>query len=222
MQNIKKKWDNNHKNPALRTEYPNELVVSFMNSYFPRELSSRKKISILDIGCGSGRHVKLFAENRFRVFGIDFSKSAIFNTKNLLRKNNLRAELKCSSMHNLPFKDNYFDGVLSFGVFYYSDSKGMKKSIKEMYRVLKKGGTGFINIRSTNDYRYGKGKKIEKNTYVLNIKDTNELDLKIHFLNRNQLRNYFKQFKKIEIEKNEFSYKNVRMLNSDWLVRVIK
>ena len=222
MQNIKKKWDNNHKNPALRTEYPNELVVSFMNSYFPRELSSRKKISILDIGCGSGRHVKLFAENRFRVFGIDFSKSAIFNTKNLLRKNNLRAELKCSSMHNLPFKDNYFDGVLSFGVFYYSDSKGMKKSIKEMYRVLKKGGTGFINIRSTNDYRYGKGKKIEKNTYVLNIKDTNELDLKIHFLNRNQLRNYFKQFKKIEIKKNEFSYKNVRMLNSDWLVRVIK
>ena len=222
MQNIKKKWDNNHKNPALRTEYPNELVVSFMNSYFPRELSSRKKISILDIGCGSGRHVKLFAENRFRVFGIDFSKSAIFNTKNLLRKNNLRAELKCSSMHNLPFKDNYFDGVLSFGVFYYSDSKGMKKSIKEMYRVLKKGGTGFINIRSTNDYRYGKGKKIENNTYILNIKDTNELDLKIHFLNRNQLRNYFKQFKKIEIEKNEFSYKNVRMLNSDWLVRVIK
>ena len=222
MQNIKKKWDNNHKNPALRTEYPNELVVSFMNSYFPRELSSRKKISILDIGCGSGRHVKLFAENRFQVFGIDFSKSAIFNTKNLLRKNKLRAELKCSDMHNLPFKDNYFDGVLSFGVFYYSDSKGMKKSIKEMYRVLKKGGTGFINIRSTNDYRYGKGKKIENNTYVLNIKDTNELDLKIHFLNRNQLRNYFKQFKKIEIEKNEFSYKNVRMLNSDWLVRVIK
>ena len=222
MQNIKKKWDNNHKNPALRTEYPNELVVSFMNSYFPRELSSRKKISILDIGCGSGRHVKLFAENRFRVFGIDFSKSAIFNTKNLLRKNKLRAELKCSDMHNLPFKDNYFDGVLSFGVFYYSDSKGMKKSIKEMYRVLKKGGTGFINIRSTNDYRYGKGKKIENNTYILNIKDTNELDLKIHFLNRNQLRNYFKQFKKIEIEKNEFSYKNVRMLNSDWLVRVIK
>ena len=222
MQNIKKKWDNNHKNPALRTEYPNELVVSFMNSYFPRELSSRKKISILDIGCGSGRHVKLFAENRFQVFGIDFSKSAIFNTKNLLRKNKLRAELKCSDMHNLPFKDNYFDGVLSFGVFYYSDSKGMKKSIKEMYRVLKKGGTGFINIRSTNDYRYGKGKKIENNTYILNIKDTNELDLKIHFLNRNQLRNYFKQFKKIEIEKNEFSYKNVRMLNSDWLVIVIK
>ena len=222
MQNLKKKWNNVHKNSVLRTKYPNESVVRFMNSDFPRSLSSRRKISILDIGCGSGRHVKLFAENRFQVFGIDFSKSAIFNTKNLLRKNKLRAELKCSDMHNLPFKDNYFDGVLSFGVFYYSDSKGMKKSIKEMYRVLKKGGTGFINIRSTNDYRYGKGKKIENNTYVLNIKDTNELDLKIHFLNRNQLRNYFKQFKKIEIEKNEFSYKNVRMLNSDWLVRVIK
>jgi ubiquinone/menaquinone biosynthesis C-methylase UbiE len=222
MQNLKKKWNNVHKNSVLRTKYPNESVVRFMNSDFPRSLSSRRKISILDIGCGSGRHVKLFAENRFQVFGIDFSKSAIFNTKNLLRKNKLRAELKCSDMHNLPFKDNYFDGVLSFGVFYYSDSKGMKKSIKEMYRVLKKGGTGFINIRSTNDYRYGKGKKIENNTYILNIKDTNELDLKIHFLNRNQLRNYFKQFKKIEIEKNEFSYKNVRMLNSDWLVRVIK
>ena len=56
MQNLKKKWGNTHKNPVLRTKYPNESVVRFMNSDFPRDLSSRRKISILDIGCGSGRH----------------------------------------------------------------------------------------------------------------------------------------------------------------------
>ena len=78
-------------------------------------------------------------------------------------------------------------------VFYYSDSKGMKKSIREMRRVLKKGGVGFINLRSTNDYRYGKGKKVESNTYILKIKNTNELNLKIHFLNKNQVHSYYQQ-----------------------------
>ena len=222
MQNLKKKWNSFFKKPMFRTKYPHESVVRFMNSCFPKNINLRKKKFILDIGCGSGRHVKLFAENKFKVFGTDFSESAIHNTKNLLKKNNLKAVLKNSDMYNLPFKDNYFDGVLSFGVFYYSDSKGMKKSIREMRRVLKKGGVGFINLRSTNDYRYGKGKKVESNTYILKIKNTNELNLKIHFLNKNQVHSYFKLYKKVEIEKNEISYNNLRMIHSDWLIKVTK
>jgi ubiquinone/menaquinone biosynthesis C-methylase UbiE len=222
MKNMKKKWDSFFKKKAFRTKYPNESVVRFMNSSFSKKLSKRKKTTILDIGCGSGRHVKLFAENKFKVYGTDLSSNAIKNTKNIIKKNKLKADLKCTDMHSLPYKDNFFNGILSFGVFYYTDSRGMKKSIKEMYRVLKKGGSGFINLRSIDDYRHGKGKKIEKNTYILNIKNTNEFNMKVHFLNKNDLNNYFKKYKKIEIEKHEFSYNNLKMLHSDWLIKVTK
>ena len=222
MNRYKKKWHKSHKKLRFRPQYPNESVVRFMNYNFPKDLKKRSKKRILDIGCGGGRHVKLFAESKFKTYGIDISKSGIQHTIKLLKKNDLKANVKYSDMHNLPFKENYFDGIISFGVFYYSDSKGMKMCIKEMYRVLKYGGKCFVNLRSTNDYRYGKGRKLETNTFVMNIKDTNEFNLKIHFLTKKQLYIYFKKFKKIKIEKNEFSYNNMKMLHSDWLISLIK
>jgi len=222
MKTSKNVWTLAHKKSRFRPQYPSESVVRFINSYFPKDFKSRNKRKILDIGCGSGRHVKFFSENKFKTYGVEISKSGIYYTKKLLSKNNLKAEIKCSDMLDLPFKDNYFDGAISFGVFYYSDSKGMKKSINEMYRVMKKGGKGFINLRSTNDYRCGKGRKIEQNTFVMNIKETNEYNFTIHFLTKKNIFSYFKKFKKIRTEKNEFSYNNMKMLHSDWLISVIK
>ena len=219
MKTSKNLWVQTHNKSRFRPKYPCESVVRFINSSFSKDRSKKK---ILDIGCGAGRHVKLLSENKFKTYGVEFSKSGIHYTKKLLRQNNLKAEINYSDMSELPFKDNYFDGVISFGVFYYSDSKGMKKGINEMHRVMKNGGAGFINIRSTNDYRYGKGKKIEQNTFVMNIKETNEYNLTIHFLTKKNILTYFKKFKKIKIEINEFSYNNMKMLHSDWLITVIK
>jgi hypothetical protein len=56
----------------------------------------------------------------------------------------------------------------------------------------------------------------------MNIKETNEYNLTIHFLTKKNILTYFKKFKKIKIEINEFSYNNMKMLHSDWLITVIK
>lgn len=47
-------------------------------------------------------------------------------------------------MTNLPYEDSLFDGIISFGVFYYTDSAGMKKAVSELYRVLKKNGKALM------------------------------------------------------------------------------
>ena len=58
----------------------------------------------------------------------------------------------------------------------------MKKSISDLHRIMKVNGKAFINLRTINDYRFGKGEEIERNTFVLDIQETNEYNMKMHFL----------------------------------------
>jgi len=69
---------------------------------------------ILDLGCGSGRHTVYFAKNGFDVYGIDVAPSGIKMTKKWLKKENLKANLKVGNIYKkLPYKDNFFDAVIS-------------------------------------------------------------------------------------------------------------
>lgn len=222
MDVFEKHWNEAHGQDRFRPKYPSEFVVRFMNACFSKNYKLREKTKILDIGCGGGRHVKLFAENGFRTYGVDFSGEGIEQTKKVLSEHGLNAELKICDMRELPYDDAFFDGVISFGVFYYADANGMRDSIGELCRVLKTKAAGFVNLRTTDDYRYGKGKEIERNTFVLGIEETNEVNLTMHFLSLQDVHDYFKKVSLINIEKNEFTSNNLKVLNSDWLITVVK
>tara|TARA_B100000315_G_C14494375_1_gene549195 strand:+ start:427 stop:1095 length:669 start_codon:yes stop_codon:yes gene_type:complete len=215
-------WNKLHQKPQFRPKYPSEYVVRFMYSCFSLDLINRGKIKILDIGCGGGRHIKLFAENGFNTYGVDFSSVGIEYSNIFLSEYDLTAELMKSDMKGLPYKDEFFDGAISFGVFYYTDSLGMKKSISDLHRIMKVNGKAFINLRTINDYRFGKGEEIERNTFVLDIQETNEYNMKMHFLCEKDVYDYFSIFKEIKLEKNEFTKNNLKVLNSDWLITVVK
>jgi ubiquinone/menaquinone biosynthesis C-methylase UbiE len=219
---MKQMWDDLYKLPRFRPQYPNESVVRFLFTNFPADRRKRKNLKILDVGCGGGRHVKLFAEQGFDVSGVDFSKEAITQAKKMLKRFNLSAELQQGDMTNLPYEDNLFDGIISFGVFYYIDSAGMKKAIGELHRVLKKNGRALIQTRTADDYRFGKGRETGKNTFVLEIKETNERGMPIHFLTKEDVYEYYSKFSKINIERNELTMNNLTLLNSDWIITVEK
>jgi ubiquinone/menaquinone biosynthesis C-methylase UbiE len=219
---VKEKWEELHSQPRFWPQYPNESVVRFMFTNFPTDLEQRKPLKVLDIGCGGGRHVKLFAEQGFAVYGTDLSEEGIRQTQVMLVRHNLTAELMQCDMTKLPYGNNFFDGAVSFGVFYYSDSKKAKKAISELYRMLKDGGKTLINMRTTNDYRFGKGKQIEENTFILTISKTNEEGMPVHFLTEEAVYEYFSQFSRINLERYEYTYDNLKQLNSDWIITVEK
>lgn len=214
MNNIK--WNEMYKLKKFNPQYPSETIVRFLFTNF----NIKKNKKILDIGCGNGRHVKLFAEQGFDVYGCDYSKEGINQTKKMLKKFNLNAKIKFADMTNLPYEDNFFDGIVSYGVFYYGNSKIMKKAIDELYRVLKIGGKAIIITRTNEDYRFNKGKKVEHNTYILDINETNEKGMILHFLSKEDVFEYYSKFKKIILEKNNFTLNNREILNSDWIITV--
>ena len=213
-------WNTLHSYERFRPKYPSEHLVRFIFTQFPRDLKSRNGLKILDIGCGAGRHTVFLAQEGFQTYACDISEKGIKCLKEELRVKNLSATVVKSDMEKILYPDNFFDGVVSYGVFYYNDSKGYENAISEMQRVLKKGGKAFVFSRTIDDYRYGKGTKIEKNTFVLDIADTNEKDMTMHFLDRDEINAKFSEFENVIVEKTETTFANLEKKDSDWIIIV--
>ena len=172
----------------------------------------------LDIGAGAGRHMKLASELGFEPYGIDVSPVGLRHAHQRLRAVKIRHELAQASMFTLPFADGSFGVVLSFGVFCYGTSDEMRRAINEARRVLVRGGRLFAVLRTTQDYRFGKGEQIEPATFRLKIKDTNEYDTVQHFVAEQEIGIYFAEFSSVSFEKTETTLANRTRLDSDWLI----
>lgn len=103
---------------------------------------------VLEIGCGIGMDGLEFAKNGANYTGIDLSDKSIKVCKEHFKLFNQTGEIINTDVNNLPFDDNTFDLVYSFGVLHHNSS--MQKGIDEVFRVLKPGGK--IEIMVYNRY----------------------------------------------------------------------
>jgi len=158
-----------------------------------QELKKNKVKKILDHGCGTGRHYFLLKSKGFNVYGCDNSKTAL----KFIRGIDPKAKLKKCDVSKLPYKSNFFDGVASIAVIQHATIKKIKKTIKEISRVLKKNGLLFLITISNRDPSYKTGKEIEKNTKI----NIDQIDSKIphHFFNKKELIGLFHNFKIVRL-----------------------
>lgn len=124
--------------------------------------------SILDLGCGLGRHSILFAKHGFKVTAVDLSPEAIFYAKEWKKKEHVDYLCKVSDMKTLPFSDDAFDRVFSYHVISHSDTEGIQAVIDEITRVLKPNGKVFLTLCSKAHYAYTKNEfpRIDDNTIL--------------------------------------------------------
>ena len=102
------------------------------------------KGAVLDIGCGDGRLLALFAQQPGRrtqdLYGIDYSKEAIRQAQ----KHVPGANLSQTDIHRLKFHDNYFAIVIACESLEHVINPAAV--LKEGYRTLKQGGRFIITI----------------------------------------------------------------------------
>ena len=210
-------WNQLHNQQRFRPIYPNEHVVRFlMANRGIQEGSSRPRF--LDIGLGAGRHTRLAAELGLDAFGIDISFAGLSHARNRTLEVQPQCRIALSSFTALPFPDDCFHLVLSFGVFYYGTAQDMRQAIAEAHRVMVPHGKLFAVLRTTQDYRYGKGEEIAPQTFRLTITDTNECGTTQHFLTASNIPDYFQQFRTVVFEKTETTTVQRTQLHSDWLI----
>lgn len=100
-----------------------------------------KKGKLLDVGCGQGAVSKVIKSYfpQFEVSGIDVSKASLKQAG----INPSDVNFRYGSAYRIPFKNATFDVVASFDVMEHLDTPA--KALKEIGRVLKKGGTFILS-----------------------------------------------------------------------------
>ena len=102
------------------------------------------------MGCGSGRFTAALASlGAKKVIGVDQGLDGLKIAKKYGKIKKIKnLQYKKASVLNLPFKKEKFDFVFCKGVLHHTGN--LKKGLEEFYRVIKKGGGGFL-------YLYGSG-----------------------------------------------------------------
>ena len=120
-----------------------------MEPYIPKLINTivENGKRLLEVGCGIGYDLREFSRRGMEVFGIDLSFKNTLLTKKGLDIFNLKGYVVTADAENLPFKDNSFDLVYSFGVLHHTPDT--QKAIDEIYRVLKTGGKCIIGLYHT-------------------------------------------------------------------------
>jgi len=94
---------------------------------------------VLEVGCGCGTDLLQFARAGAETYGIDLSPNSVELVKKRLNLYGQKAEVRQADAESLPFPDEQFDLVYSWGVIHHTPDTS--QAVKEIYRVLKPGGT---------------------------------------------------------------------------------
>ena len=101
--------------------------------------------SILDIATGTGDlAINLVETGASKIVGLDISSGMLDIGKSKIQKRGLdeKIDMVLGDSEQMPFEENSFDAItVAFGVRNFED---LEKGLKDIYRVLKPGGTFVI------------------------------------------------------------------------------
>lgn len=100
-------------------------------------------MSMLEVGVGAGTDHLQWARAGLECHGVDLTEAAVEMTRERLALYGLTSELQRVDAEVLPFADESFDLVYSWGVIHHSEHP--ERIVEEIRRVLKPGGT-FIGM----------------------------------------------------------------------------
>ena len=106
---------------------------------------------VLEIGYGMGCDTITLARKGAIMTGIDITEGNKTVTTAHFKVNNMYIpDLIIGDAEHLPFADESFDFVYSFGVIHHTPNTD--KVVAEMSRVLKSGGGGYITVYNKNSF----------------------------------------------------------------------
>lgn len=136
---------------SYRTRLFHRLRINLMRKLL--EKHKVKGLHILDIGCSAGAHAILASQNNNSVVGIDPDVPGLNKFKRWIKQkrvNNIKTQEGVAE--KIPYPDNNFDTIICSDVLEHV--RDVKKSVNEMYRVLKPGGTMFLSMPNKFGFDY--------------------------------------------------------------------
>ncbi len=154
-------WNNIFKKKGKVFFEPQEDIPQIIKLF--KEKGIKK---VLDLGCGSGRHTVYLAKSGFDTYGFDIAPVGLKITKDWLKQEKLRANLKLGSFFKkLPYKNNFFGAIVAVQAINHGRIKNIRKLIKEMERILKPNGLIFITFTQQSKIKDWRVNSIQKERF---------------------------------------------------------
>jgi len=112
------------------------------------DFSSTRGKRVLEIGVGLGADHQRFAEAGAALSGLDLTPRAVDFTRRRLAAFGLSSDLQVGDAEQLPFEDETFDRVYSWGVIHHSPDT--PAAVREIFRVLRPGGRATVMVYHTH------------------------------------------------------------------------
>jgi SAM-dependent methyltransferase len=105
---------------------------------------------VLEVGCGVGTDTLRFARAGARVSAVDLSGTSVELTRRRLEDEGLSASVQEADAESLPFADQSFDLVYSWGVLHHTPDT--RTAVDEVARVLRSGGEARIMLYNRRSF----------------------------------------------------------------------
>lgn len=161
--------------------------------------------SILDLGCGTGRHTLMLADAGFDVHACDISQAGIDISRKLLEDTGFDdVTYSIQDMYKLKIEDECLDGILCIWVQGHGLREDVAKGILEAYRVLKNGGTFYTDFVIKEDVTYGLGEEIAPDTFVGGR--PGEDGIPHYYTTIEELKEFFSVFSDVSVERKTYRF----------------
>ncbi|WP_096024862.1 class I SAM-dependent methyltransferase [Campylobacter lanienae] len=211
-----KLWEQHISNSMLL--YPNEYLTRYIYA------NKRDFNSILDFGCGDGRHLEMIARAGIKdIIGVDYNSTAIEVAKNRCQKYSIKLyqNNQNSNLKDLIQRDN-LDCVVCWGITLTNAYYAISDIFKQFAKILKPNGKVIANWRAQDDSLYGNGKEIAKDTFV--IERDSHKGMLYYIPNLDDIKEIYRgaNLEIISIDSERFTTDNGKIINSWHIIEAKK
>lgn len=197
------------KNLESNKDKPLDFIKELWISKYDDFIEKIPKGKVLDLGCGIGQYTKYFLDKGFEVISSGISTLALNKLKESI---DASCVIQMDMEKNFPFKENEFELVFANLSIHYFDKAHTEKILKEVKRVLKKGGyfIGSVNSSRTVQFLNGDIIEIEPNYYYENNRTARYWD-------EDQFNYFFKDLELVKREEVEITRWNLPKISWEFI-----
>lgn len=132
-------------NHAWPADQPSPYALDFLK-WLSRRLP---RGTLLDLGCGEGRHSLAAAALGFKVWAIDYEPLALRRARRIARVGRAQGIVfRKADVYHLPFSDSSFDVVLDYGCLHHQRKCDWHAYRASILRVMKPHGFFILSVFS--------------------------------------------------------------------------
>ena len=125
-------------------------------------LNHKAHMKLVDLGCCLNLMFNAYDQWPSDYYGLDISQETIQLLENYVNSKDIHVGgLDCGSIHQTPYKDDFFDMATCIGVLEYFEEDFVFDALKEMHRIIKPMGRLVVDIPNLESRIFEINKLIE-------------------------------------------------------------